>query len=71
MVPLSINLTVLLTSLVDKLKRIGLIGSLIFIGSTTGFMMGISWVGVQYPWSSWHIVILSPLVSLVSSGFSF
>jgi hypothetical protein len=48
MVPLSINLTVLLTSLVDKLKRIDLIGSLIFIGSTTGFMMGISWVGVQY-----------------------
>lgn len=57
MVPLCINLKVLPTSFVDKLKRVDWIGSLIFIGSATGFMMGISWGGVQYAWSSWHTVV--------------
>jgi hypothetical protein len=51
MVPLCINVTVLPTSPVGKLKRIDL------IGSTTGFMIGISWGGVQYPWLYWYTVI--------------
>ncbi|KAH6672347.1 major facilitator superfamily domain-containing protein [Halenospora varia] len=57
LVPICIRLKVVPTSLLDKLKRIDWIGSLIFIGSATGFIMGISWGGVQYAWSSWHTIV--------------
>ncbi|OBT64516.1 hypothetical protein VE03_05289 [Pseudogymnoascus sp. 23342-1-I1] len=57
MVPLCIKLKVLPTSFNEKIKRIDWIGCVIFIGSATGFMMGMSWGGVQYAWSSWHTLV--------------
>jgi MFS family permease len=57
MVPICINLKVAPTSLIAKLKRIDYVGALIFIGSATGFIMGISWGGVQFAWSSWHTIV--------------
>lgn len=71
MVPLCINLKILPTSLVDKLKRIDWIGSLIFIGSATGFMMGISWGGVQYAWTSWHTIVPIVIGLIGFVGFYF
>jgi Major Facilitator Superfamily len=71
MVPLCINLDILPTSLVDKLTRIDWIGSLIFIGSATGFMMGISWGGVQYSWSSWSTIVPIVIGFLGFIGFYF
>jgi hypothetical protein len=69
MVPICINLKVAPTSLMAKIKRIDYIGATIFIGSATGFMMGISWGGVQYAWSSWHTVV--PIVLGVAGFIGF
>ena len=66
MVPLFIKLQILPTSLAQKLGRVDWIGSIIFIGSATGFMIAISWGGVQYSWNSWRTVV--PLL-LGTAGF--
>jgi MFS family permease len=41
----------------DKLRRVDWIGGILFIGSMTGFLMGLSWGGVMYPWSSWRTLV--------------
>lgn len=42
-------------------------GNILIIGSTTSVVIGLTWGGVQYPWSSPHV--LSPLViGLVGLG---
>ena len=56
MIPLFIRLGVGKSSFVRKLAEIDWIGSVIFIASTTGFLIPLSWGGVSYPWSSWHTV---------------
>jgi hypothetical protein len=48
----------------DKLRRVDWIGGVMFIGSMTGFLIGLSWGGVMYPWSSWRT-----LVPLIVCGF--
>jgi hypothetical protein len=47
-------------SLGAQLKRVDWIGSVIFIGSTTGILIPISWGGTQYAWSSWRTLV--PLI---------
>lgn len=56
MIPLFIRLGVGKSSFVRKLAQIDWVGSIIFIASTTGFLIPLSWGGVSYPWSSWHTV---------------
>ena len=42
-------------------------GNILVIGSTTSVVIGLTWGGVRYPWSSAHV--LSPLViGLVGLG---
>ncbi|KAL9114127.1 MAG: hypothetical protein Q9227_001899 [Pyrenula ochraceoflavens] len=53
-----------ITSLSSKLKRVDWIGMILFIASTTGLLIPISWGGVMYAWDSWHTLV--PL--LVSVG---
>lgn len=53
-------------SLTTKLREIDYIGSTLFISSTTGFLIAVSWGGVQYSWSSWHTLV--PLI-LGAAGF--
>ncbi|KAF1813715.1 MFS general substrate transporter [Eremomyces bilateralis CBS 781.70] len=58
------------TTFFDKLSRIDWIGTVIFIASTTGFLIPLSWGGTQYPWTSWRtlvplIVSLAGLVGFV------
>lgn len=52
------------TSLMAKLRRIDWIGMVLFLGSTTGFLIPITWGGVQYPWDSWRTLV-PMLVSFV------
>lgn len=40
----------------DKVKRVDYIGSVIFVGSVTSFLIPISWGGIQYPWDSWKTI---------------
>jgi hypothetical protein len=35
-------------------------GNVLVIGSTTSIVIGLTWGGIQYPWSSAHV--LSPLI---------
>lgn len=44
----------------SKLKRVDYIGMVLFIGSTTGFIIPITWGGVMYSWSSWRTLV--PLI---------
>ncbi|KAF2202686.1 MFS general substrate transporter [Delitschia confertaspora ATCC 74209] len=48
------------SSLGVKLKRVDWVGSVLFIASTTGFLIPLTWGGVQYHWDSWRT--LMPLV---------
>lgn len=48
------------TSFMSKLRRVDWVGMFLFIASTTGFLIPITWGGVQYPWDSWRTLV--PLV---------
>jgi MFS family permease len=43
-----------------KLKEVDWLGMILFLGSTTGFLIPITWGGVQYPWDSWRTLV--PLI---------
>lgn len=57
MIPLFIKLGVPRNSFFHKLAKIDWIGSVIFIASTTGFLIPLSWGGVSYPWTSWRTYV--------------
>lgn len=57
MIPLFIKLRVPRNSFFQKLAKIDWIGSIIFIASTTGFLIPLSWGGVSYPWRSWRTYV--------------
>ncbi|KAF8526953.1 iron permease [Hysterangium stoloniferum] len=42
-----------------KIRRMDWLGNAIIISSTTSVMLGLTWGGLQFPWSSWHV--LAPL----------
>ncbi len=48
------------SSFADKLRRVDWIGSVLFIGSTTSFLIPITWGGVSYAWDSWRVLV--PLI---------
>ncbi|KAL2374278.1 MFS multidrug transporter, variant [Blastomyces gilchristii SLH14081] len=48
------------SSLLSKLRRIDYIGTVLFIGSTTSFLIPVTWGGVMYEWDSWRT--LAPLL---------
>ena len=60
LVPLTLILAFKVSSLSEKLKRVDWIGSVLFIGSTTSFLIPITWGGVSYAWDSWRV--LAPLI---------
>lgn len=49
------------SSLRENLLRVDWIGGFLFISSLTSFLMGISWAGVQFPWSSFRTI--TPIVA--------
>lgn len=54
-----------------RLKRVDYIGSLLAIGSATAFILGISWGGVRYSWSSYQTILPIILGVVGSVGFFF
>jgi hypothetical protein len=48
------------SSLLDKLRRVDYIGSVLFVGSTASFLIPITWGGVIYAWDSWRTLV--PLI---------
>ncbi|OJJ38669.1 hypothetical protein ASPWEDRAFT_735227 [Aspergillus wentii DTO 134E9] len=55
----------------QKLAQIDFIGTAIFTGGISSFLIPLTWGGVMYPWSSWHTLV--PLIvgvaTLVVFGF--
>jgi len=43
-----------------KLREVDWIGMVLFLASTTGFLIPVTWGGVQYPWDSWRTLV--PLI---------
>lgn len=43
-----------------KLKQVDWIGMALFLASLTGFLIPVTWGGVQYPWDSWRTLV--PLI---------
>ncbi|PVI08234.1 MFS general substrate transporter [Periconia macrospinosa] len=48
------------SSFLAKLRRVDWVGMVLFLASTTGFLIPITWGGVQYPWDSWRTLV--PLI---------
>ncbi|KIA75956.1 hypothetical protein HK57_00239 [Aspergillus ustus] len=44
-------------SLREKLSRIDYIGTPLFVGSISSFLIPLTWGGVMYPWSSWRTLV--------------
>lgn len=49
------------THLLQKLRRVDWIGGFLFIASTTGFLIPVTWGGINYAWDSWET--LAPLIA--------
>ncbi|KAK1995829.1 major facilitator superfamily transporter [Colletotrichum falcatum] len=59
MVPLFVRLSAEKSSLGSKMLRIDFLGGLLFIGGMTSFLVGISWAGVQFEWTS--VAVIAPV----------
>ncbi|KAF2200203.1 MFS general substrate transporter [Delitschia confertaspora ATCC 74209] len=57
MVMVFLHLNFHASSVFGKLRRVDWLGIGLFLGSTTGFLIPITWGGVQYSWSSWHTLV--------------
>ncbi|KAH9211853.1 major facilitator superfamily domain-containing protein [Leptodontidium sp. 2 PMI_412] len=70
MVPLFVKLnTTANLTLAEKFQEMDWVGSFLFIGSTTSFLIGISWAGIQFRWGS--IQVLLPIIlGVVGVGVS-
>ena len=47
-------------TLQEKLKRVDWLGAVLFVGSMTSLLIGISWGGIQHPWDS--SATLAPII---------
>lgn len=57
---LFLKLKFLPTSLAQKLRQIDYIGTVLFVGSISSFLIPLTWGGVLYPWDSWRTLV--PLI---------
>ena len=57
---MTLRLALKQTKLAEQLRRVDWIGSILFIGSTTSFLIPITWGGVSYAWDSWRTLV--PLI---------
>jgi len=56
-VPLFLRSNFAPANLAFQLRRVDWIGCVLFIASTTSFLIPITWGGVSYAWSSWHTLV--------------
>lgn len=57
---LFLRLNFLPTSLAEKLRQIDYIGTVLFVGSLSSFLIPLTWGGVMYDWDSWRTLV--PLI---------
>lgn len=55
--------------LTTKIARFDYVGSLLLIGSTTSFLMAVSWGDVMYPWSNYQTLLPCLLGAAAMVGF--
>jgi len=60
MVPLFLRLNFIPSSMASKLRRVDWLGSVMFVGSMSSFLIPLTWGGVMYSWTSWRTLV--PLV---------
>lgn len=58
-------------SLLEQLAMVDWIGTVIFVGSTTSFLVPLTWGGVQYPWDSWRTLVPLLIGAAGCVGFVF
>ena len=58
--PLVLRLHVERGSVKERLLSVDWVGGFLFVASTCSFLIGVTWGGSDYPWSSWRT--LSPLI---------
>ena len=56
-VPLVMNLRAKRPPVKERLLRLDWFGGFLFIGSTTSFLIGVTWGGIQFIWSSWRTLL--------------
>lgn len=54
---LFLNLNILPSSLIEKVRRIDYAGTVLFVGSLSSFLIPLTWGGVSYPWDSWRTLV--------------
>lgn len=69
MIPLFLKLNFVPSSLASKLRRVDWVGTVIFVGSTTSFLIPLTWGGVQYAWTSWRTLVPLIIGALGLVGF--
>jgi MFS family permease len=71
MVPLFLRLNVIPQSIAAKLRRVDWIGTILFVGSMTSFLIPLTWGGVMYPWSHWRTLVPLLIGAAGLVGFCF
>ncbi|KAL5508718.1 hypothetical protein ACEPAG_4803 [Sanghuangporus baumii] len=64
-----LNLKVPPGPLSEKVRQIDWIGNLLIIASTTSALLGLTWGGVQFSWSSFHVLVPLLLGFVGIAGF--
>ncbi|THW33394.1 putative MFS transporter [Aureobasidium pullulans] len=57
MITLFLKLNKVSGTTMDKLRRIDYLGIVVFVASTTSFLIPLTWGGVMYEWSSWRVLV--------------
>ncbi|KAL2865207.1 major facilitator superfamily-domain-containing protein [Aspergillus lucknowensis] len=57
---LFLKLNIIPTSLAEKLRQIDYVGTILFVGSMSSFLIPLTWGGVLYDWDSWRTLV--PLI---------
>jgi hypothetical protein len=60
MVLLFLKLNIVPESIMEKLRRVDWMGSVVFVASTTSFLIPLTWGGIMYPWTHWRTLV--PLI---------
>lgn len=71
MIPLFLRLRVVPESVAAKLRRVDWLGSVLFVGSMTSFLIPLTWGGVMYSWSSWRTLVPLLIGAVGLVGFCF
>lgn len=58
-------------SLLEQLAMVDWVGTVLFVGSTTSFLVPLSWGGVQFAWDSWRTLVPLLIGTAGCVGFVF